>query len=69
MLAETREVAESAIKARNEMREHATEVVNSNSLIARLLAKHGKKMHFIGMLELVCFIFMTLFFIVFIVVW
>lgn len=67
-LADTRKVAESAIKARTEMRELATEVVDSNALIASLLAKHGNRMSFIGMLELVGFIFMTLFFITFLVV-
>lgn len=68
-LAEAREVAESAIKARTEMCELATEVVDSNAMIAKLLAKHGNRMSFISMLELVGFIFMALFFIVFIVVW
>lgn len=68
LLADTRKVAESAIKARDEMREMATEVVDSNALIASLLAKHGKRMRFISMLELCGFFFMTLFFIVFIVV-
>lgn len=67
-LAEARKVAESAIKARAEMRELATEVVDSNAMIASLLAKHGHRMSFISMLELIGFIFMTLFFIVFIVV-
>lgn len=67
-LAEAREVAESVIKARAEMREMATEVVESNALIADLLAKHGKKLRFISMLELVGFFCMTLFFIVLIVV-
>ncbi|MBR5878685.1 MAG: hypothetical protein IKY91_03970 [Akkermansia sp.] len=67
-LAEAREVAESAIKARDEMRELATEVVDSNAMIASLLAKHGNRLHFSGMLELVGFILMTIFFIVFIVV-
>lgn len=67
-LAEAREVAESAIKARAEMREMATEVVDSNALIARLMAKYGNRMSFIGMLEFVGFIFMTILFIVFIVV-
>lgn len=67
-LAEAREAAESAIKARTETREMATEVVDSNAMIASLLAKHGKKMHFVSTLELVGFIFMAIFFIVFIVV-
>lgn len=68
-LAEAREVAESAIKARDEMRELATEVVDSNAMIASLLAKHGNRMSFISTLELVGYIFMTLFFIILIVVW
>lgn len=67
-LAEAREAAERAIKARTEMHEMATEVVDSNALIASLLSKHGKKMRFISMLELCGFFFMTLFFIVLIVV-
>lgn len=67
-LSEAREVAEIAIKARDEMRELATEVVDSNALIAKLLAKHGNRMSFIGMLEFAGFIFMTILFIVFIVV-
>jgi hypothetical protein len=67
-LADTRKVAESAIKARADMLEQAMEVVESNALIANLLARHGKKMRFISMMELVGFIFMTIFFIVFIVV-
>lgn len=68
LLADTRKVAESAIKARADMLEQAIEVVESNAMVAKLLAKHGKKMRFISMLELAGFIFMTLFFIVFLVV-
>ena len=67
-LAEAREVAERASKARDVMRELANDVVESNALIANLLTRNGKKRRFISMLELVGFIFMTTFFIVLIVV-